>query len=221
MKIKNIVAVFAHPDDEAFGPSGTLALLAKEYNVYLLCATKGEAGAGGKNAGNIREGELLNSAKILGIKAVHFLGFADGTLCNNVYHKFASAIKPYLEKYKPERVITFEMLGVSGHIDHITVSMVVTFLFEKLKYIKEVWYFCNNKSFRKFVPDYFIYFPEGYDRDKVDKIVDVTSVWDTKVASAKAHVSQKHDFDMIYKIFKLLNKLHLFKKEELFLVKKR
>lgn len=221
MKIKNCLAVFAHPDDEAFGPSGTLALLAKEYNVYLLCATKGEAGAGGKNAGIIREQELLASAKFLGIKEVHFLGFEDGTLCNNLYHKLADAIKPYLEKYRPERVITFERLGVSGHIDHITVSMVTTFLFEKLKFIKELWYFCNDKSYRKFVPPYFIYFPEGYDRDKVDERVDVSSVWDRKVAAAKAHASQKHDFDRIFKVYSLLNKLRLFRKEELFLVRKR
>jgi len=41
---KTIVAIFAHPDDEAFGPAGTLAKFAETNTVYLLCATKGHAG---------------------------------------------------------------------------------------------------------------------------------------------------------------------------------
>ncbi|MEJ5225942.1 MAG: PIG-L family deacetylase, partial [Anaerolineales bacterium] len=42
---KTILAVLAHPDDESFGMGGTLALYARQgHNVYLICATRGEAG---------------------------------------------------------------------------------------------------------------------------------------------------------------------------------
>lgn len=63
----------------------------------------------------------------MGVKKVHFLDFLDGTLSNNLYHKLADKIEGHLKKLKPHTVITFEPLGVSGHIDHITVSMVTTF----------------------------------------------------------------------------------------------
>ena len=41
--MNRIIGIFAHPDDEALGPSGTLATLAKENEVYLICVTSGEA----------------------------------------------------------------------------------------------------------------------------------------------------------------------------------
>jgi len=38
-----LLAVLAHPDDESFGPGGTLALYASRgVQVHLLCATRGE-----------------------------------------------------------------------------------------------------------------------------------------------------------------------------------
>ena len=43
-----LLAVFAHPDDEAYRPGGTLALLAgRGVSVHLLAATRGEAGSCG------------------------------------------------------------------------------------------------------------------------------------------------------------------------------
>ena len=40
-----LLAVFAHPDDESFGPGGTLARYAAEgVQVYYLCATRGDVG---------------------------------------------------------------------------------------------------------------------------------------------------------------------------------
>src|ERR1700738_4566437 len=102
---KTIACIFAHPDDEAFGPSGTIAKLAKENDVYLLCATKGQAG---KDSGNSkrklherRAEEVKESAKILGVKSVVFLGFVDGQLSNNLYHQLAEKIIKHLKKLRP------------------------------------------------------------------------------------------------------------------------
>lgn len=40
-----LLAVFAHPDDESFRPSATLAKYVRDgVEVYLVCATRGEAG---------------------------------------------------------------------------------------------------------------------------------------------------------------------------------
>ena len=41
----NILAFFAHPDDETMLTGGTLALLAKRgANIHYVCATRGEGG---------------------------------------------------------------------------------------------------------------------------------------------------------------------------------
>lgn len=215
--MKNLVCVFAHPDDEAFGPAGTIAKLSKKFNVYLLCATKGEEGRNfleKGRLGKIRQNELLKSAKILGVKKVYFLGFRDGTLSNNLYHKLTAKIKVHLLKLKPEILITYEPQGVSGHIDHITVSMVTMFTAQKLKFIKEVWQVCRPSSFAKKRFDYFIYFPPGYTKSEIDKIVNIKDFWDIKVEAMKAHKSQLEDFKRIMKFSKNQPK------EEYFLVKK-
>lgn len=215
---KTIVCVFAHPDDEAFGPSGTIYKLAKKYDVYILCATKGQAGLDSRSEASSRltiqrARELRKSAKILNVKETFFLGFKDGCLCNNQYHKLASKIGEHLKKIKPEIVLTYEPRGVSGYIDHIMVSMVTTFVAEKLKFIKEVWYYCLPEGRELLRKNYFIYFPNGYKKSEINKIVDVDDTWKIKEKAMHAHESQKHDAE------KILSILKNYPKEEHFLVR--
>ncbi len=218
MKVKGkskklLVAVFAHPDDEAFGPSGTLAKFTKTHDVYILCATKGETGMGPKsNLGKIRAQELKNSAKILGIKDVYFLGFKDGTLSNNLYHKLASKIEKILKQLKPEILMTQEPQGVSGHIDHITVSMVTSFVFNKLPFVKTLMYYCIDEKAAAKMKNYFIYFPPGYKRSDVDKVIDTAKYWHLKKEAMMAHKSQAEDAKTV------LSRMEDLPKEEYFLI---
>jgi len=213
--VKNLVCVFAHPDDESFGPGGTIAKFSKKYNVYILSATKGDAGQSSirsKNLGEVRSEELKKAAKILGVKKVYFLGFKDGTLNNNIYHKLASKIEEKLKILKPEIVLTFEPQGISGHIDHITISMVTMFAVQKLKFIKEVWQHCRPQGYDKFIKNYFIYFPKGYKKSQIQKVVKTNDVWEKKLEAMRAHKSQAADFERVLKIQSKLPK------EEYFLV---
>lgn len=193
-KRPRLVAIFAHPDDECFGPGGTLYKYSKTHDVYIICATKGEAGGSRKKIAQIRAKEMQKSAKILGAKSVAFLGFKDATLSNSIYHKIGSKIEEKLNKLKPEILITFEPRGVSSHIDHITISMVTTYVFKKSKFAKTLMYFCLSQEKRsRFSDDYFIYFPPGYSKDQIDRTVDVSDVWQTKVKAMKVHKSQMAD----------------------------
>lgn len=218
--MKNVVCIFAHPDDEAFGPAGTIAQLAKKYNVYILCATKGEVGQDSEEGQEIRieerrAQELLKSAKVLGVKKVYFLGFKDGRLSNNLYHKLADKIQNKLLSLKPETIMTFEPRGISGHIDHITVSMATTFVFQKLDFIKTLMYYCITRERAKENKEYFIYFPPGYKETEIDKVIDVTKEWETKVSAMMCHKSQLHDAK---RILKAADK---FPKHEYFLIMKK
>ncbi len=218
---QKLVCVFAHPDDEAFGPGGTIAKFAKDHDVYILCATRGEAG--GKNGehdiGKTRSSELLESSHILGVKKVFFLGFTDGYLCNNTYHDLAKKITQIVEKLKPETLLTFEPHGVSGHLDHAAVSLVTSYVFEHLKFIKKVLYYCHTerqvKIIKKFIGDYFVYFPPGYKSSEISLTVDIKPVWKTKEKAMRVYKSQIHDVNRILTFLKLMPK------KEHFLVLKR
>lgn len=213
---KTAVAIFAHPDDEAFGPSGTLAILSKTHDVYLLCATRGEAGGNHPRLAKIRSAELEKSAHIIGIKKVYFLGFTDGMLSNSLYHSLAGKIERKLRLLKPEILISYEPKGISGHIDHITVSMVTSYVFQRLLFVKTLMQHCITDEVRKkFKNDYFIYFPSGYKKQDIDKIVNISDVWDTKLKAMMAHKSQFKDAQRILKSREGLPK------EEYFLVKER
>lgn len=217
--MKKVVGIFAHPDDEALGPSGTLALLAQDHEVYLLCVTSGEAS--GKTPeqkmiiGETRRKEVENSAKIIGIKEVFFLGYEDGCLCNSMYHQLAGEIAKKIEELRPQILLTFEIRGVSGHIDHITTSLVTTYVFERYSFIKKLMYYVTTKKESEKMKDYFIYFPQGFEREEVDEVVDISSTWDTKVKAMHVHQSQINDVERV-----LRNKSRL-PHEEYFLVKTR
>lgn len=215
-KRKQLVCIFAHPDDEAFGPGGTIAIFAKTHDVYLICATKGEAGKhkgkkAGKNLGAIRENEMRESAKVLGVKKVFFLGFKDGTLSNNLYHKVAAKIETILKRIKPETILTYEPRGISGHLDHIAISMISSFVFKRLVFIKKIMYFCRPEM-KSGKWAYFIYVPPGYKKSEIDMVIDTSAVWETKVQAMLKHTSQIHDIDRI------LKRVSRFAKKEHFLV---
>ena len=79
----SLLAVYAHPDDEAFGTGGTLSRYAAEgVKVYLVCAARGEAGeisdpsfASPETLGQVREGELRCAAETMGISELIFLNY--------------------------------------------------------------------------------------------------------------------------------------------------
>lgn len=216
---KTIVCVFAHPDDEAFGPGGTIATLSKDNAVYIICVTNGDAGQNhtqkNSDLGGIRKKELSKSAKILSVKKVYFLGCKDGSLSNNLYHEIAQKIQDILEKLRPQTLLTFEPRGISGHIDHIAVSMITTFVFEKLPFVETLLYYCITQRARKLNKKYFIYFPPGYRSSEIDMTVNTESVWEQKVKAMFCHQSQIHD---VKRILKNQTKLP---KKEYFLVKKK
>jgi len=223
---KSVVGIFAHPDDEAFGPAGSLVLLSKTHDVYLICATNGDAGQNHSSNKNsldiIRKEELIKSSKLLGIKQVFFLDFKDGELNQTLYHLLAEKIQEIINKLKPELLITYEPRGVSGHIDHIVVSMVSTFVFERFSFIKKLYYYCISDFQRKMIRNYFIYFPPGYKKEDINLIIDISSVWDIKIRAIQVHASQAKDGRLFILGTQALSKIKWWSKiEEYFLVRNK
>lgn len=148
---KKILAVLAHPDDETFGLGGTLALYAKKgYDVYYVCATRGEVGAadevfmqGHETVAEMRTAELMRAAKILGLKEVFFLGYRDSGMPGSEDNKHPNAqvvhsvdevagkVVRYIRELKPDIVLTFDPIGGYKHPDHIHIQKATTLAFEK------------------------------------------------------------------------------------------
>lgn len=214
---KPILCVFAHPDDEAFGPAGTICLEAKDRPISIICLTDGDAGKSHltndpTDLRLTRRDELRKSAKILGVSDVRFFGYNDGSLCNLLYHEIAEKMSRIVDEIRPDILLTYEHLGISGHLDHVFMSLVTSFVFEKNLIPTQLWYYGTLREKLLMYNDYFIYMPPGYDRSQFDVIVNIESVYRTKVRAMRAHASQRHDANRI------IIRDRKFAKEECFII---
>lgn len=152
MKDKRLLMAFPHPDDESFGPGGTIAKYAREgVDVHYVCATRGEVGTvdpellkpyehlpEDQRLGALRGQELRNAADILGLAGLHYLGYRDsgmpGTEPNRDPRAFINAdpdrvtgqLVKIFRTVKPQVVVTFDPFGGYGHPDHIFIHQRVT-----------------------------------------------------------------------------------------------
>lgn len=131
----------AHPDDEAFGLSGTIMLLRRRgVPVTLVTATRGEVGeilaperATRETLGAVREQELRTAMSRAGLEDVRLLGYRDsgmdGTPENADPRSFVQApvaeviaqLVAVIRSVRPTAVVTFAEDGGYGHPDHIAI----------------------------------------------------------------------------------------------------
>jgi LmbE family N-acetylglucosaminyl deacetylase len=150
MKKKRLLAVLAHPDDESFGPGGTLAYYGHQnVDVHLICATRGEAGEippdfdrHFDDIGQLREHELRCAASHLRLSEVIFLGYRDsgmpGTETNQhpkalvqaPMEELVATVAHHIRRLRPQVVITFDPFGGYGHPDHIAMHQATMKAFE-------------------------------------------------------------------------------------------
>lgn len=124
-----LMAVVAHPDDEAFGMGGTLArYAAKGCAVYVVTATRGEAGqiavaeaATPANLPLVRERELRCACRAYGVHPPIFLDYVDGQLPMVHQGQAVGKLVRVIRELRPQVVITFGPDGIYGHYDHIAV----------------------------------------------------------------------------------------------------
>jgi len=137
---RTLMGLFAHPDDETFGPGATLARYASEgVNVHAIIATDGIAGS--VEASNkleehellaqVRSTELANAAVALGITAIWSLPYRDSGMRNTSANQHPDALiqqplhclienlTEYIERLQPQVILTHDPFGGYGHPDHI------------------------------------------------------------------------------------------------------
>jgi LmbE family N-acetylglucosaminyl deacetylase len=117
-----LLAVFAHPDDESLAAGGLLSwCAARGARVSLLCVSRGEAGSGPDNLGDVRAGELRDAATALGLTDVTLLHHPDGMLPWLDAGVLASDVLEAMTAARPDVVVTFGEDGLYWHPDHIAV----------------------------------------------------------------------------------------------------
>jgi LmbE family N-acetylglucosaminyl deacetylase len=130
-----LMGVLAHPDDESLGIGGTLAKYAGEgVETYLVTATRGQRGRYGESGekpppdviGRVREAELREAARVLGVREINLLDYYDGDLDQVNVTEAIARIADHLRRVKPHIVITFGPEGAYGHPDHIAISQLAT-----------------------------------------------------------------------------------------------
>ena len=132
---QRLMAVLAHPDDEALGIGSTLATYAaRGVETYVVTATRGERGRYFTNenrpsdaeVGRVREAELRAAARELGVREVALLDYMDGQLDQAKPHEAIGRIVAQLRRVRPQVVVTFDPFGAYGHADHVAISQLTT-----------------------------------------------------------------------------------------------
>jgi LmbE family N-acetylglucosaminyl deacetylase len=129
VELGTILGIWAHPDDEAYLSAGLMADAVRQgRRVACVTATRGEEGSWDEDRwpsdrmGEIREAELMASLEILGVGEHHWLDYRDGTLGDVGQDEAVDKLVPILEDVRPDTVLTFGPEGMTGHVDHRSVS---------------------------------------------------------------------------------------------------
>jgi LmbE family N-acetylglucosaminyl deacetylase len=196
-----VLVVTAHPDDVDFGASGSIALWAQAGVEVAYCViTDGDAGGFDPTVPRseipgIRRAEQVAAAAAVGVTDVRFLGYRDGEL--TVTHELRRDISRVIRQVRPQRILiqTPERNWAripASHPDHMAAGEAS---------IQAVYPDARNPfAHTSLLED------EGLDAWSVQEVwvmghpvlshyVDVTDVFDRKIAALRAHASQTAHLD--------------------------
>src|SRR3954447_191812 len=197
-EVERVLVVTAHPDDVDFGAAGTVAAWTdKGIEVAYCIVTDGDAGGFDPDVprsaiAGIRRAEQEAAAKEVGVSQVHFLGYPDGRLTTSI--ELRRDISRVIRQVRPQRVVTQSPARsyrsiYASHPDHMAAGEAALcavypdarnpFAHPELAAegleahaVAEVWMMSGAEP---------------------DRYVDVTDVFDRKLAALLRHVSQMTD----------------------------
>jgi LmbE family N-acetylglucosaminyl deacetylase len=140
----SVALVAAHPDDDAYGIAGSVALHDHEpgFRYILIHATEGEGGhiAEGFDAtrgtlGRIRRQEDENAWAAHGGQPTRheWLGVPDGGVADVPFEQLVEALAAILREEQPQVVCTAGPDGITGHPDHIAIGRATDEAFMRLR----------------------------------------------------------------------------------------
>ncbi|WP_081784875.1 PIG-L family deacetylase [Cellulomonas sp. KRMCY2] len=120
---RSVLAVVAHPDDESFGLGAVLSAFVEQGTaVRVLCLTRGEASTLHGVPGDldaVRERELVDAAKEIGLVGVLLRSYPDGGLAAVALDALAAEAREAARAADADGIVAFDSTGVTGHQDHV------------------------------------------------------------------------------------------------------
>lgn len=210
----------AHPDDETYATFGSVALHRADpgFRLVVLHATDGDAGevapgvdVGEGGLGPHRRLEDARAWEVVGHPpdGHEWLGHRDGQLTEVPFHSLVAQVEAFLERERPDVVVTFGPHGVTGHPDHITIGRATDLAFRAVRDrggpgLRRLLHTgIRESTFRRhqawmaahgyppWQPDR-LYHLRGTPDEEIGVEVRTKSVSDVVVAAMKEHRSQRH-----------------------------
>lgn len=184
---RHILVVLAHPDDEAFGVCGLIAMQREQgIPVTYACATLGEMGrnmgmpliANRETMPALRLVELKNACAAVGLEDLRLLGYRDKTVEFEDIEEVADRIGAIIADTNPSLVVTFDSKH-AVHPDHNAIGAATILAVSRMPEAERPTLYLKafSKTCREEMGD-------------PDVVIDVSSVLDKKIAALKAHESQ-------------------------------
>jgi LmbE family N-acetylglucosaminyl deacetylase len=195
------MCVVAHPDDECVAFGGALALAAERgVETSVICLTDGQAAtnrgsaASGTELGAMRRAEFEASCRLLGVARHELMDYQDGQLEFANVSELAGKLVARMREFKPQVVVTFgNDGGLNTHPDHMFASFAATAAFHWSGQPKR-----DAEAGAVYRPQRLYHLSTGYflpDRPQPlpapwSLKLDVSGVFERKVAAFQAHTSQ-------------------------------
>jgi len=207
---KIIFGIFAHPDDEAFGPCGALLRETKNgAELHLVTLTNGDAGTNPDyvpDLGEVRLQEWKRAGALLGAKSMHHFDYKDGELNNKLMieasQRLLDVIRPVLA-VAPDNVVvefvTLDLNGYTGHIDHIVAARSACFAYYTLKKtdsrLAAIKFACIPEMLAPEINTSWLFMEAGRTLEEINETVDARELRDDILEIMQSHRTQRQDYE--------------------------
>lgn len=200
-----LMAITAHPDDEAGNFGGSLRLYHdRGVETCVLCLTPGQAATnrgGAKSDGELaemRRREFAAACEILKVSRGIVLDFPDGQLHRQDVNRVVHDVARHIREFRPHVVLSFGPEGgLTAHTDHSMAGIFATLAFH--------WAGRNSRYADQFgdglaahqaqklyysTSDFVLPNHEAVVSPPETTVIDIGDLLETKIAAFRAHASQ-------------------------------
>ena len=176
LAVRRVLVLSPHPDDESLGCGGTLSKhVAEGDSVQVIFLTSGEQGNCGRprrETAGIREREARAAAMILGLAGVEFWREPDGSL--RASRPVVERLRSKLHAWHPELI--YVPYDLDLHADHRAAARMLRRALSAP--------ICPEEN------PTVLMFEVWTPLQRIDRVVDISSHMETKLAAIRAHASQ-------------------------------